>query len=286
MFEITSGRGSSAARPSTGRVPDLGQVPEHDPGIMTPGLPPVITLSGRQRPDLDQHLPLPGGEPPRPVPAGRSGVIGGGEGEPWAARRIVPVWFASSRGPGAAVPDRMPVLVGNRHAPGRAGVTGRSRGQVPGQVRVDRPDPAQLSRPVRTRDKGGRGNGEIHVPGEPGRDHPGQRPARPRGRSWVLGPAGDVRAAAEGPGVHAEQDVQERPGPQRVQPALQARLTEFPGPRGDALVRGQHLRGRQFPPGQAGVSRRLGPPFHPGLLRRVLPSLLRLARGDLHDCPG
>src|SRR4029077_19476933 len=91
-------------------VPDLRQVPQHHPGIMAPGLVPVITVPGRQRPDLDQHLPLPGGEPPRPVPAG---MAVRGKGEPGAARRIRPVWFVSFRGPGAAVPDRVPVLVGN-----------------------------------------------------------------------------------------------------------------------------------------------------------------------------
>ena len=190
MFEITSGRGSSAARSGTPRVPDLGQVPEHDPGIMAPGLPPVITVPGGQRPDLDQHLLPPGGEPPRPVPAGRSGVIGaGGEGEPWAARRVVPVWFASSRGPGAAVPDRMPVLVGDRHAPGRAGVTGRSRGQVSGQIGVDRPDPAQLCRPVRAPGEGGLGDGQ----GDP-------CPANPGGIIPASGPPGAGAGFWAGPG--------------------------------------------------------------------------------------
>src|SRR5580692_8786787 len=88
MLEITSGRGPPAPRPGTPGVPDLGQVPEHHPGIMTPGLPPVIAVSGGQRPDLDQHVLLPGGEPPRPGPARRAGLPGGGEGERRAAGRI------------------------------------------------------------------------------------------------------------------------------------------------------------------------------------------------------
>src|SRR5580692_7480432 len=100
MLEITSGRGPPAPRPGTSGVPDLGQVPEHHPGIMTLSLPPVIAVPGRQRADLDQHVLLPGGEPPGAVPAGRAVVIGGGKGEPGTARRIVPVWFAASGGPG------------------------------------------------------------------------------------------------------------------------------------------------------------------------------------------
>src|SRR5580658_5729642 len=118
MLEIASGRGPPAARPGTPRVPDLGQVAEHHPGIMAPGLPPVITLPGRQRPDLDQHLPLPGGEPPGAVPAG---VANGGKGKPGSARWIMSVLFPPSRGPGAAMADRVPVLVGDGDAPGGAG---------------------------------------------------------------------------------------------------------------------------------------------------------------------
>src|SRR5580692_4693718 len=131
MLEITSGRGPPAARPGTPRVPDLRQVPEHHPGIVAPGLPPVITVPGRQRPDLDQHLPLPGGEPPRPVPAGRAGLTGGGEGEPGSAGRIVPVRFSAFHRPGAAMADGVALAVSHRHAPGRPGVAGRGRSQVP-----------------------------------------------------------------------------------------------------------------------------------------------------------
>jgi hypothetical protein len=93
----------------------------------------------------------------------------------------------------------------------------------------------------------GGGDGEVDVPHEPGRDHPGQRAARPRlgPRRRVLGHglgvAGAPGRGTEGPGVHAEQDVQERPGPQRIHPAVQPRLLELPGPRGDPLVGGQHL---------------------------------------------
>ena len=223
----------AAARPRTGRVPDLGQVPQHDPGIMAPGLPPVITVPGGQRPDLDQHVLLPGGEPPGAVPAGRAGLIGGSEGEPGSAGRVVPVRFSASDGPGAAVADGVALAVGHRHAPGGPGVAGRGPSQVPGQVGVDRPDPAQLAGPVRPPGDGGLGDGQGDLAGEPGRDHPGQRPARlgrVLGLGRVPGPAGAVRAAAEGPGVHPEQDVQESPGPQRIHPAVQARPCAAPWP--------------------------------------------------------
>jgi hypothetical protein len=56
-----------------------------------------------------------------------------------AAELGLPRW--AERGPGAAVPDRMPVLVGNGDAPSGPGVTGRGGSQVPGQVRVDGADP-------------------------------------------------------------------------------------------------------------------------------------------------
>src|SRR3984885_4833407 len=55
MFEIASRGRAAAARSGTRRVPDLGQVPEHDPGIMAAGLPPVITVPAGQRPDIT-HL--------------------------------------------------------------------------------------------------------------------------------------------------------------------------------------------------------------------------------------
>jgi hypothetical protein len=69
-------------------VPDLGQVPEHDPGIVAVGLVPVVALPGGQGPDLDEQVALPGDpgrEPPGPVAAGRAGLADGREGEPWPA---------------------------------------------------------------------------------------------------------------------------------------------------------------------------------------------------------
>jgi hypothetical protein len=149
VLEIAAGRRSAAAGSGTRGVPDLGQVPQHDPRIMAPGLVPVVTILAGQRLDLDQQVPLPGdpgAEPPCPVSSRRTRTVGGGEGERWPAGRVgparrvrfVPLTTAVGRcGPGAAVPDGVPLAVGDGHAPGRARVAGRGRGQVPGQVRVD-----------------------------------------------------------------------------------------------------------------------------------------------------
>src|SRR5580693_3131337 len=95
VLEIAPPGRPAAARPGTRRVPDLRQVPEHHPGIMAPGLPPVIAVPGGDRADLDEQVLLPGGEPPGAVPAGRPGLIGGGEGEPGSAGRIMPVRFSA-----------------------------------------------------------------------------------------------------------------------------------------------------------------------------------------------
>ena len=71
MLEITSGRGPTAARPGTGGVADLGQVPQHDPGIVTVCLVAVVAVPGGNRPMLmtmwpacclHQHRPVPRGD--------------------------------------------------------------------------------------------------------------------------------------------------------------------------------------------------------------------------------
>ena len=41
-------------------VPDLGQVPEHHPGVVAGGLTPVVTRVGADRLDGDDQVPLPG----------------------------------------------------------------------------------------------------------------------------------------------------------------------------------------------------------------------------------
>ena len=51
VFEIGAGGGPAAAGPGAGGVPDFGQVPEHHPGIVPPGLPPVVAVPGGDRAD-------------------------------------------------------------------------------------------------------------------------------------------------------------------------------------------------------------------------------------------
>src|SRR5712671_2432368 len=46
VLEIAACRRAAAPGPGAGRMPDLGQVPQLDPGIVARGLEPVITLAG------------------------------------------------------------------------------------------------------------------------------------------------------------------------------------------------------------------------------------------------
>src|SRR6185437_1584639 len=46
VLVVTLGGGPPAHRAGAGRVPDLGQVPEPDPGVVTPGLVPVLAVAG------------------------------------------------------------------------------------------------------------------------------------------------------------------------------------------------------------------------------------------------
>jgi hypothetical protein len=106
VLEIAVGGGAPAAGAGAGRVPDLGEVPERDAGIMTVGLVPVIAVPGGDRLDLEEQVALAGeagGEPPGAVAAGRAGRpagvkvnrgLPGGSGPPglpglpgWAGRR-------------------------------------------------------------------------------------------------------------------------------------------------------------------------------------------------------
>jgi len=158
-------------------------------------------------------------------------------------------------------------------------------------IRVDRADPGHLTGPVGQAQHGHGGDGQGDPAGEPGRDHPGHRPGRRRGGglarpgrpgparagpavpvpaitvpavSVLTGPAATVRAAALGPGVGAEQDIHESPGPQLVHVLVQPGLAQLFGPRGHPLVGGQHLGRGQFPPGQPRVPGALEPPLYAG----------------------
>ena len=69
-------------------------------------------------------------------------------------------------------------------------------------IRVDRPDAGQVPGPVRPPRHGGLRDRQGDVPGEPGRDHPGQRPAVRRDRLPGLSAGlGQIlsRAANRGP---------------------------------------------------------------------------------------
>ncbi len=91
--------------------------------------------------------------------------------------------------------------------------------------------------------------------------------------------------ALAGPGVGAEQEVQEGLGPELVQGAVQARFAEFLGPCRHPLVGGEDVGGGQFPAGQAGVAGVLGPAFHPGPLGHMLAPLFGVAGADVHHGP-
>src|SRR5689334_10501226 len=52
MFEVALGGGPPADRADTGGVPDLGQVPQPDPGVVSPGLEPVVAMLGAERVQL------------------------------------------------------------------------------------------------------------------------------------------------------------------------------------------------------------------------------------------
>jgi len=56
VLEIALGGGSSADRAGAGRVPDLGQVPEPDPGVVAAGLVPVLAVVGVQGVDRDDQV--------------------------------------------------------------------------------------------------------------------------------------------------------------------------------------------------------------------------------------
>ena len=173
VLEVTGGGGAPADRAGAGRVPDLGQVPQLDPGIMAFGLEPVVTVAGGDRVERDGQIWLsagPGAQCPGAVSAGRSMLAGSGERESrtrGAAGRIAPVrwavlaWFVPASavvlgfGSGAAVPDGVALLVGDGHAPGGLRVAGGGAGQVAGQGGVDRADAADLAGSAGQAEQGG-----------------------------------------------------------------------------------------------------------------------------------
>ena len=93
VLEVALARGPTADRASTSGMPDLGQVPELDTGIVTIGLEPVIAGLSSERVELDDQVrSVSGGaQPPGPVPARRSLPPFGDEAEPWAIPG--PAWW-------------------------------------------------------------------------------------------------------------------------------------------------------------------------------------------------
>src|SRR6185437_7418922 len=180
VVEVALGGGPAAARSGASRMPDPGQVPELDPGIMALGLEPVIALLRGDRVESDQQVRAASGDAKSPgaIPARRARLPDSGEGEPrpipgpawW--RRSCPFPVAFGFWPGAAVADGVSLLVGHGDAPRGLRVGCGSVRQVPGQPRVDRPDPGNLSRPVGQPGHVGQRDGQGDSPGEPARRGP------------------------------------------------------------------------------------------------------------------
>jgi hypothetical protein len=60
MVEVATGRRAAAAGTGARGVPDLGQVPERDAGVLALGLVAVITVLRRNRADIQEQVPLAG----------------------------------------------------------------------------------------------------------------------------------------------------------------------------------------------------------------------------------
>ena len=77
MLEIAGGSRSAADRAGAGGVPDLGQVPQLDAGVVTLGLEPVVAVLGGNGVEGDHEVwsfssdP----QPPDPIPARRAVLI-------------------------------------------------------------------------------------------------------------------------------------------------------------------------------------------------------------------
>src|SRR5690349_808356 len=124
VLVVALGGGAAADGAGAGGVPDLGQVPEPGPGIVTLGLESVVARVGGDRVDRDDQVgPGSGGaQPPGAISAaGRPVPAGGGEGEP---RRAGPSACAvvPGFGSGAAVGDGVSLVVGDGQAPRGPGV--------------------------------------------------------------------------------------------------------------------------------------------------------------------
>src|SRR5689334_6557140 len=120
VLEVALRRRPAAPRSGAGRVPDLGQMPQPAPGIMTPGLEPVIAVLRGDRIEADQQVRPAHGDAQPPGPSFGGGCEREPGAVPAAGSGAFPV--ALGFGPGAAVADGVSLPVGHRHAPRRRGV--------------------------------------------------------------------------------------------------------------------------------------------------------------------
>src|SRR5580765_2058222 len=81
VLEVALGGGPPADGAGAGGVPDLGQVPELDPGIVAAGFVAAVARVGGDRVQVDDQVrPGSGGaQPPAAVPIGRAAPASGGE---------------------------------------------------------------------------------------------------------------------------------------------------------------------------------------------------------------
>ena len=201
VLEIALAGGPAADRAGTGGVPDLGQVPQPDSGVVARGL----RTGGRSPRCRGSAAPRSGPARVRGCAAARSrtrpaappapsGVkLNPGPGPSRAARAARPVvcpgsrvsrvlrgsWVRAGR---SRAPTACPCWSVIGHAPARPRVPGRRGGQVTGQPRVDRPDPAHLARPVRRPGQVRQRHRQRAPDREPARRH--VLPARARPPGW------------------------------------------------------------------------------------------------------
>ena len=142
VLEVALGGGPPADGAGAGGVPDLGQVPQPDPGIVAAGFVPVVAGVGGDRVDRDDQVRSGSGgaQPPGAIAVGRAVPAGRGEGEPGFSWRAGAGAFPVTPGfgAGAAVGDGVALVVGDGQAPGGPGVGCGGGGQVAGQPGVDR----------------------------------------------------------------------------------------------------------------------------------------------------
>ena len=179
VLVVALGGRAAADGADAGGVPDLGQVPQLDAGVVAAGLMAVVAGVGGDRVDRDDQVrPGSGGvQPPGAVPARRAVPAGGSKGEPRrAGAGALPV--TPGFGAGAAVGDGVALVVGDGQAPGGLRVGCGGGGEVAGQPRVDRAQPGELAGTVGQAGQGGQRRGQRDPAGEPAGPAPAAVPGR------------------------------------------------------------------------------------------------------------